>query len=129
MAETREILDCSSILYIRLLILLHVVVSFITYISAVVFGGRFKEKMGPTKEGTRVVLLITAHPDDECMFFSPMLLQSIGAKSQVHVLCLTNGNYSLTPRIRYCCMMAPHVLDLFSHHFSHYTLSTPAVLS
>ncbi|ORC86050.1 N-acetylglucosaminyl-phosphatidylinositol-deacetylase [Trypanosoma theileri] len=39
------------------------------------------------------VLLVFAHPDDEAMFFSPMLeyLRSNGVK--VHFLCLSNGNF------------------------------------
>ncbi|EDW16055.1 uncharacterized protein Dmoj_GI10317 [Drosophila mojavensis] len=40
------------------------------------------------------VLLVIAHPDDECMFFGPLiysLTQRDGC--QVYVLCLSNGNY------------------------------------
>ncbi len=36
------------------------------------------------------VLLITAHPDDECMFFSPVVL-ALGKRQQVYLLCLTEG--------------------------------------
>ncbi|KAI9004254.1 putative deacetylase LmbE-like domain-containing protein, partial [Gaertneriomyces semiglobifer] len=36
------------------------------------------------------VLLVIAHPDDECMFFAPTILGLKGA--QVSVLCLSNGN-------------------------------------
>ncbi|XP_067673836.1 N-acetylglucosaminyl-phosphatidylinositol de-N-acetylase-like isoform X2 [Haliotis asinina] len=36
------------------------------------------------------VLFVTAHPDDECMFFAPAIL-GIGAISSV--LCFTTGNY------------------------------------
>lgn len=40
------------------------------------------------------ILLVTAHPDDECMFFGPVLcnLTSKSLKNQVHVLCLSKGN-------------------------------------
>ncbi|CAO3625104.1 unnamed protein product [Cunninghamella echinulata] len=40
------------------------------------------------------ILLLTAHPDDECMFFGPTLssLKSSGNKSRIHVLCLSTGN-------------------------------------
>jgi len=34
-------------------------------------------------------LLVTAHPDDECLFFSPILLS---LRSSVSILCLSNGN-------------------------------------
>jgi N-acetylglucosaminylphosphatidylinositol deacetylase len=39
------------------------------------------------------ILLVTAHPDDECMFFGPTLmnLASKRLKNQVHVLCLSKG--------------------------------------
>ncbi|KAH8551663.1 LmbE-like protein [Umbelopsis sp. PMI_123] len=40
------------------------------------------------------ILLVTAHPDDECMFFGPVLcnLTSKRLKNQVHVLCLSKGD-------------------------------------
>jgi N-acetylglucosaminylphosphatidylinositol deacetylase len=41
------------------------------------------------------LLLVTAHPDDEAMFFAPLLgalaRQPPGARVEVHVLCLTSG--------------------------------------
>lgn len=48
------------------------------------------------------VLLVTAHPDDEMMFFGPTLLceiqmrvQEVGLRkrTKVHLLCLSNGNF------------------------------------
>nr|XP_022335916.1 N-acetylglucosaminyl-phosphatidylinositol de-N-acetylase-like [Crassostrea virginica] len=39
------------------------------------------------------VLIITAHPDDECMFFSPTIQALLNAGHFVHVLCLSNGNF------------------------------------
>lgn len=49
-----------------------------------------------SKNAARNVCLITAHPDDECMFFTPTLLalldQSEGSiPSNVFVLCLSTG--------------------------------------
>ncbi|XP_068750353.1 N-acetylglucosaminyl-phosphatidylinositol de-N-acetylase-like [Montipora capricornis] len=38
------------------------------------------------------VLVITSHPDDECMFFSPTIL-NLQRFSTVHLLCLSTGNY------------------------------------
>lgn len=54
----------------------------------------------------RNVLLVTAHPDDECLFFSPSILQSWG-KEHVNraILVLSSGNIpscgltDLRPRI------------------------------
>ena len=47
-----------------------------------------------TAYGQRGVLVVTAHPDDECMFFAPtvlMLQQLIDA--EVHLLCLSSGKF------------------------------------
>jgi hypothetical protein len=37
------------------------------------------------------VLLLTAHPDDECMFFSPTLLAFVSLGVQVFALSLSTG--------------------------------------
>jgi N-acetylglucosaminylphosphatidylinositol deacetylase len=39
------------------------------------------------------VLILTAHPDDECMFFGPTItsLRTL-TKSRIFVLCLSTGN-------------------------------------
>lgn len=39
------------------------------------------------------VLLVTAHPDDECMFFSPVLLSLCKKGIPVDLLCLSSGNF------------------------------------
>lgn len=36
------------------------------------------------------VLVVTAHPDDECMFFSPTII-NLQRLSKVHLLCLSTG--------------------------------------
>ena len=38
------------------------------------------------------VLLLTAHPDDECMFFGPCILDLIENNTQVFVLCFSPGS-------------------------------------
>lgn len=43
----------------------------------------------------KTVLVITAHPDDECMFFSPTIL-NLQQSCTVHVLCLSAGMYAYT---------------------------------
>ncbi|CAO3609955.1 unnamed protein product [Cunninghamella blakesleeana] len=50
------------------------------------------EKGIPLKNNN--ILLLTANPDDECMFFGPTLtsLKSSGTKSHIHVLCLSTGD-------------------------------------
>ncbi|XP_067823979.1 N-acetylglucosaminyl-phosphatidylinositol de-N-acetylase isoform X2 [Heptranchias perlo] len=43
--------------------------------------------------GTGAALLVTAHPDDECMFFAPALVRLAGLGLPVHLLCLSTGNF------------------------------------
>uniref|UniRef100_A0A3P9BHA9 N-acetylglucosaminylphosphatidylinositol deacetylase n=1 Tax=Maylandia zebra TaxID=106582 RepID=A0A3P9BHA9_9CICH len=38
-------------------------------------------------------LVVTAHPDDECMFFAPTIIRLIELNATVHLLCLSEGNY------------------------------------
>ncbi|KAI7853035.1 putative deacetylase LmbE-like domain-containing protein [Circinella umbellata] len=48
----------------------------------------------PNTIESKQVLILTAHPDDECMFFGPTItaLRSGSSKTRVHVLCLSTGN-------------------------------------
>ncbi|XP_073948281.1 phosphatidylinositol glycan anchor biosynthesis class L [Choristoneura fumiferana] len=39
------------------------------------------------------VLVVVAHPDDECMFFGPTIFRLCEQGADVHLLCLSNGNY------------------------------------
>lgn len=41
------------------------------------------------------LLLVTAHPDDECMFFVPAVRSFIRAGWSVHLLCFTTGTARL----------------------------------
>ncbi|XP_037543961.1 N-acetylglucosaminyl-phosphatidylinositol de-N-acetylase [Nematolebias whitei] len=38
-------------------------------------------------------LVVTAHPDDECMFFAPTIIRLVENNVTVHLLCLSEGNY------------------------------------
>lgn len=41
---------------------------------------------------TNNILIVTAHPDDECMFFGPTITSiRTMTKSRIHVLCLSAG--------------------------------------
>jgi N-acetylglucosaminylphosphatidylinositol deacetylase len=42
-------------------------------------------------QGGQRVLLLTAHPDDECLFFAPTLL-SLRAEVELYSLCLSVGD-------------------------------------
>lgn len=47
------------------------------------------------------ILIVTAHPDDECMFFGPTILSlSRRQNCQVYLLCLSNGNYDKQGHLR-----------------------------
>ncbi|XP_032223625.2 N-acetylglucosaminyl-phosphatidylinositol de-N-acetylase isoform X2 [Nematostella vectensis] len=48
--------------------------------------GFFKQLKG------KKILFFTAHPDDECMFFAPSIL-NLSSVSEVFLLCLTTGDY------------------------------------
>eukprot|EP00035_Acanthoeca_spectabilis_P037791 m.47445 g.47445 ORF g.47445 m.47445 type:complete len:102 (-) comp8864_c0_seq1:2284-2589(-) len=39
------------------------------------------------------VLLVTAHPDDEAMFFGPTIARMRRLGHTVHILCLSTGNF------------------------------------
>lgn len=40
-----------------------------------------------------IVLFVTAHPDDECMFFAPTILSLVKEGYCVYLLCLSAGNF------------------------------------
>ena len=75
------------VLFVLLLLLLVVALSWL----------RVKTAAGTTlKDLTGRILLITAHPDDECMFFAPTVL-SLGSsvRAELFLLCLSEGGYEL----------------------------------
>lgn len=39
------------------------------------------------------VLFVTAHPDDECMFFAPTIKSMLRAGNPVYLVCLSKGDY------------------------------------
>ncbi|KAK3242167.1 hypothetical protein CYMTET_48125 [Cymbomonas tetramitiformis] len=48
----------------------------------------------------RRVALITAHPDDESMFFAPTIVSLIAAGLPVHILCLSTGDADGLGKVR-----------------------------
>ena len=38
------------------------------------------------------ILLVTAHPDDECMFFTPTIVDFQKKGFKIDLLCLSTGN-------------------------------------
>ena len=57
---------------------------------------------------TMKVLLVIAHPDDECMFFCPSIARLQEQGGEVHVLCLSSGKQGLS-----CCIPEGGMDDLF----------------
>lgn len=43
---------------------------------------------------------MTAHPDDEAMFFIPAIENLKSQNYNIHLLCLTNGNFNKIGKIR-----------------------------
>ncbi|XP_036691328.1 N-acetylglucosaminyl-phosphatidylinositol de-N-acetylase isoform X3 [Balaenoptera musculus] len=57
------------------------------------------EQPGLPGAGSRT-LLVTAHPDDEAMFFAPTVLGLARLRHQVSLLCFSSGNYYNQGEIR-----------------------------
>jgi hypothetical protein len=45
-------------------------------------------------DGLGRVLLITAHPDDESMFFAPVIITLTQANVEIFLLCLSEGHFT-----------------------------------
>ncbi|XP_022103658.1 N-acetylglucosaminyl-phosphatidylinositol de-N-acetylase-like [Acanthaster planci] len=71
-------------------------------ISLVIYYLSLRRKKSEKKNGkAKNVLLVTAHPDDECMFFSPTILQlTKEPHTELHLLCLSTGNYNNLGAVR-----------------------------
>lgn len=48
----------------------------------------------------RRVALVTAHPDDEAMFFAPTIVSLVASGLPVHILCLSTGNADGLGKVR-----------------------------
>ncbi|CAH1640933.1 unnamed protein product [Spodoptera littoralis] len=83
-------------LYISLWLLGYVLVCCVVY-------RRYARRL-PTRTrgalGAKRVLVVVAHPDDECMFFGPTIFRLCEQGADVHVLCLSNGNFEGKGRLR-----------------------------
>ncbi|XP_072042395.1 N-acetylglucosaminyl-phosphatidylinositol de-N-acetylase-like [Amphiura filiformis] len=74
---------------ISTLILFYIVFSLIIYTLLLQ-----RKKTRSVTKTTKNVLIVTAHPDDECMFFSPTILHLNSTPNvNVHILCLSSGNF------------------------------------
>lgn len=77
----------------------HVVIGILAYICLCVVFYIVTVYYLDSSESSRVksvkrVLFVTAHPDDECMFFGPTILKFTQKKDcSVYLLCLSDGKY------------------------------------
>lgn len=58
------------------------------------YYSRDSNSMGKRIRNFKRVLLVIAHPDDECLFFGPTILKlTKSAHCDFHLLCLSSGNH------------------------------------
>jgi N-acetylglucosaminylphosphatidylinositol deacetylase len=53
-----------------------------------------------TSSHKKTALILTAHPDDEAMFFSPTIINLVAAGWMIRAICLSSGNSSGLGSIR-----------------------------
>ncbi|XP_013875079.1 N-acetylglucosaminyl-phosphatidylinositol de-N-acetylase [Austrofundulus limnaeus] len=88
-----------KIMSLYLVILL--VLAYVAWIKWIYYQHRrssvnlLKHVMNISSDGETDVraLVVTAHPDDECMFFAPTIIRLVESNATVHLLCLSEGNY------------------------------------
>lgn len=68
--------------------------------TAVVLASRHRNTFLPAAASPSVVGLVIAHPDDECMFFTPTLVHLKASGHALHILCLSSGNADGLGRVR-----------------------------
>jgi N-acetylglucosaminylphosphatidylinositol deacetylase len=66
---------------------IYVLVTFVCYLF---FFFSLSKSKNFTKKN---ICLLIAHPDDECMFFGPILRQISKLNNKLFILCMTNGNF------------------------------------
>lgn len=73
-----------------ILTVIYSVFSFLAYFLYLLIKTFVSEE---SHESMKRVLLVTAHPDDECMFFGPTILNLRSRNVPVTLLCLSTGMY------------------------------------
>lgn len=89
--NTRETLE-----HLLLVVLAYIVVCLAFYRAIFSRYGRSSKLLQSSRfPSAKRVLLVTAHPDDESMFFGPTILSLIRRKNcKIYLLCLSNGKQS-----------------------------------
>ncbi|KAG9281685.1 N-acetylglucosaminyl-phosphatidylinositol de-N-acetylase [Astyanax mexicanus] len=83
---------------VEMCVVLYLALCCFSYCISLIFiyrRARRRRGLGSLRAGSGSVraLLVTAHPDDECMFFAPAVLQLVQSGAAVRLLCLSSGNY------------------------------------
>lgn len=73
-----------------------------------------RKKVRSVTKYKKNILVVTAHPDDECIFFGPTILQLNATRNVVvHVLCLSAGDYYGEGQVRSKELLAScHILGI-----------------
>ena len=89
-----------SILIVPILIVYFILIILIYYRNRRTLDKSLKCVLNSSSNGGAVAasggadvtaLLITAHPDDECMFFAPTIIRLVELNATVRLLCLSTG--------------------------------------
>jgi N-acetylglucosaminylphosphatidylinositol deacetylase len=81
---------------IRLAVLAFILPIVLQWLIAYIVGGDIR-LLPAELQAAQSVLVVTAHPDDECLFFSPTILRVLSGnlKTRGSLLSISNGELSL----------------------------------
>lgn len=72
---------------------IYLLFSFVVYVATNIVKPQFI-KSAHFETRAKRVLLVTAHPDDECMFFGPFIIRLLKKEmTLVYILCMSKGDY------------------------------------
>jgi hypothetical protein len=66
-----------------------ILVAHLTFLGTSFRSPKADQWLGPDAR----VLVLTAHPDDEVMFFAPTIINLVGRRVPVWALCLSTGEF------------------------------------
>jgi N-acetylglucosaminylphosphatidylinositol deacetylase len=75
-------------LIINSILVIFIISNFILYFICLIFEKKISQKIS-----SKNICIIIAHPDDECMFFGPIIRQLNSFSNRFYILCMTNGNF------------------------------------
>lgn len=66
--------------------------TFLTFLVTAYLASKYYSRTITNNDIKGPVLFVTAHPDDECMFFTPTI-EALKNTTELHILVLSNGGY------------------------------------